>query len=101
PSLEAYLRQLFARQQQLREQLEAVRAELDCVNADVLRAQEEFCTSPEREDEYNACLQRILGFDSRIDPQEIEEAKKDPRDAWTVLAELEAMGTEGPGAGNG
>ncbi len=89
--LEAQLRQLFARQRQLREQLDATRAELDRVNAEVLRTGDEYCSSPEREEEYLQGLEKILGYDPRIDPKEIEEALKNPQSFEDFLAELEQL----------
>jgi predicted nuclease with TOPRIM domain len=67
--LESRLRSLFAEQQRLREELERTRAQLDQVNAEVLRFQEEYCTDAEREEEYGRCLQKVLGFDTRLDPE--------------------------------
>src|SRR5262249_4925843 len=51
-ALEAKLRSLYARQRELREHLEATRTELNRINAEVLRTQDEYCTTPEREEEY-------------------------------------------------
>jgi hypothetical protein len=91
-SLEARLRHLFAEQHRLRELLEQTRAELDRVNATVLRTQDDYCTSPEREEEYDQCLEKILGFDPRIDLREIEAAKRNPMPIEALLEELEQIG---------
>jgi hypothetical protein len=74
--LESRLRSLFAEQRRLREELERTRAQLDRVNADVLLFQEEYCTDAEREEEYGRCLQKVLGFDPRLDPELIAAAGK-------------------------
>jgi hypothetical protein len=52
----------------------------------VLRSQDEYCTSPEREEEYLQCLEKVLGYDPRIDPKELEEALKNPQDIQDILA---------------
>jgi len=67
--LEVRLRSLFAEQRRLREELERTRAQLDQVNAEVLQFQEEYCTNAEREEEYGRCLQKVLGFDTTLDPE--------------------------------
>jgi hypothetical protein len=90
--VEMKLRQLFARQRQLREQLDATRAELDSTNAEVLRTQDEYCTSPAREEEYLQCLEKVLDYGPRIDPKEIEEASKRPQAIEDIIEELERMG---------
>ena len=58
----------------------------------MLRFQDEYCTDAAREEEYDSALERILGFDPRIDPKEIEEALKDPQGIDEFLAELERQG---------
>lgn len=88
-ALEDKLRRLFAEQVRLREQLEQTRAELDHVNAEVLRTQDEYCTTPEKEDEYCQCLKKIIGYDPRDMLKEIEEAKRNPQSVKDILAELE------------
>jgi hypothetical protein len=90
--LEATLRMLFARQDELREQGDATRAERKRISDEVLRIQDEYCTSPEREEEYLNCLEKILGFNPSIDPKEIEEAMKNPFSMEDFIAELERMG---------
>lgn len=90
-TLEARVRNLFTRQAQLRERLEATRAELDRVNEEVLRSQMEYCTTPEREEEYHRCVEKVLGFE-RLDLREIEEAKKNPIFLEDLLRELELDG---------
>src|SRR5438128_84691 len=76
-SLEATLGQLFREQRGLREQLETVRTELERVNREILKVQEEFCTDAQREEVYQRCLERLLGFDPGIDAKEIDEAGQD------------------------
>ena len=92
PEPEARLRHLLGEQRRLRELLEQTRAALDRVNADLLGFQNEYCTDPAREREYDSALARILGFDPRFDPKEIEEALKDPQGIDEFLAELERHG---------
>lgn len=89
--LEAKLRPLLTEQRQLRDLLEQTRAELDRVNGEVLRLNEEYCSDPSREAEYFHCLQQILGFDARLDAKEIEEGLKDPQSLRDFLAELEGL----------
>src|SRR5208283_458194 len=48
-------------------------AELDRINDDLYRFQDEYCTDAAREAEYDSALERILGFDPRINLNEIEE----------------------------
>jgi hypothetical protein len=91
--LEVRLRQLFAQQVQLREQLETTRAELDRVNAEVLRTQEDWSRTLEGEAEYNECMKRICGYDLQDVLREIEEAKKNPQSIEDLIAELEKMGS--------
>jgi hypothetical protein len=90
-SLEAKLRQLYARQDELRTQLEATRAELNRVSAEVLRTQQEYCTDPGREEEYWQCLKNILGEDPREFLKEIEAAKANPTLFEDLLKELEQI----------
>jgi hypothetical protein len=66
-ALEAKLLPLFAEQRRLREELERARAALDQVNREVLQVQEEYCTNAERAEEYDHCLQKVLGVDPRFD----------------------------------
>jgi hypothetical protein len=87
--LESRLRSLFAEQQRLREELERTRAQLDQVNAEVLRFQEEYCTDAEREEEYGRCLQKVLGFDTHIDAALIEEARAGGQTMDQLIEELE------------
>jgi hypothetical protein len=89
--VEGKRRRLFAEQQRLRALLEQPREELDRVNAEVLRTQDESCTTPEREDEYYQSLKRIFGYDPRDTVAEIEEAKKNPCSIEDLLAELENL----------
>src|SRR5437870_471550 len=90
--LEARLRQFLGEQRRLRELLDQTRADLDRINTELLRFQDEYCTDAAREEEYDSALERILGFDPRIDPKEIEEALKDPQGIDEFLAELERQG---------
>ena len=71
--LESRLRRIFGEQQRLRELLERTRAELDEVNAELFRFQDEYCTDTAREEEYESAIERILGFNPRIDLKEVEE----------------------------
>jgi hypothetical protein len=71
--LEARLRHLFGEQDRLRALLDQTRAELDRINAELHRFQDDYCTDATREEEYNCALEKILGFDPRIDLNEIEE----------------------------
>jgi hypothetical protein len=87
--VEVKLRQLFTQRRKLRATLDATRVELDRVNAEVLRIQDDYCTSPEREEEYLQYLEKILGYNPRIDPKELEAALKDPQSIEDFLAELE------------
>jgi hypothetical protein len=90
-SLEARLGRLFAEQRRLRELLETTREELDRVNREVLRTQDEFCTDPAREEEYLCVLERVLGYDPRIDPKELEDALTNGQSLEELIAELEAV----------
>lgn len=87
--LEARLRHFFKEQQRLRELLDRTRAELDGVNAALLRFQDEYCTDEAREEEYLDCLERIHGVSFRIDPKELEEALANPQGIADILEELE------------
>jgi hypothetical protein len=71
--LESQLRRLFGGQQRLRELLDRTRQELDDVNAELFRFQDEYCTDAARQEEYDSAIERILGFDPRIDLKEVEE----------------------------
>ncbi len=73
-ALEARLRELFAKQRRLRELLDQTRSELDSVNQDVLSVQAEYCTDAQREEEYLQVLERLLGLDPRIRPEELQGA---------------------------
>jgi hypothetical protein len=88
-ALEARLRYFFSEQARLRELLERARADLDRVNAELLRFQDEYCTDAVREGEYDRAIERILGFNPRIDPKEIEEAMANPQGIEDILEELE------------
>jgi len=92
PSLESQLRGLFAEQRRLRELLEQTRADLDEVNRQVLRFQDDYCTDAERQEEYDSALERILGFDPRIDLNEVREILSGKRgcDMREFIEELEA-----------
>ena len=92
PALEEQLRCLVARQIELRSQLECARAELQRVTAELLRIQQEYGTSPEREEEYWQCWKRIEGSDPRDILRDIEAAKQDRQSLEEFLAELEQTG---------
>jgi predicted nuclease with TOPRIM domain len=89
--LESRLRSLFAEQQRLREELERTRAQLDQVNAEVLQFQEEYCTDAEREEAYDLCLSKVLGFDTRLDPELIAcaGATTGDKSVLEIIEELE------------
>ena len=90
-SLDDRLRGLFAEQRRLRELLEQTRADLDAVNREVLRFQDEHCTDAVREKEYDGALERVLGIDPRIDLNEVEEVLSGKRgcDMGKFIEELE------------
>jgi hypothetical protein len=88
-SLESRLRNLFAEQRRLRDQLEQTRADLDRVNRQVLQFQDEFCTDAQREEEYDRCLQKVLGFDPRIDASLLEEARAGGQSMDKLIEEME------------
>ena len=90
-ALDARLRYFFSEQARLRELLERTRADLDRVNAELLRFQDEYCTDTAREAEYLAALERILGYNPRIDPKELEEAMANPQGIEDILEELERL----------
>ena len=113
--LEARLRHFFGEQQRLRALLdqtlaEAVpltwrevhekrlgeladrtRADLERINAELFRFQDEYCTDAAREEEYECAIERILGFDPRIDLHEVEEVLAGKRncDMKKFIVELE------------
>jgi hypothetical protein len=87
--LEGKLRHLFAEQRRLRDLLEKTRAELDGVNGELIRFQRAFCTDAVREEEYNQCLERILGFDPRLNLQEFEVARAGGESLEELIRELE------------
>jgi hypothetical protein len=97
--LEERLRHFFSEQHRLRDRLEQARTELDGVNLALLRFQDEYCTDPEREEEYDACIERITGC-KRLDPSEIAEALANPQSTEEFLAELEQMCEERLGSAN-
>jgi hypothetical protein len=90
--LEAKLRQLFAEQARLRALLEETRSSLDQVNCEVLQLQQEYCTSPDREQEYRHCLTHVLGFDPHLDFAEITASSGETQDMAELLEELERQG---------
>src|SRR4051812_16957324 len=83
--LEARLRWLYGEQGRLRALLEQTRTELGRINAEILRTQDEYCTTPQREEEFWQCQKRIWGYDPRDVLQEIEEAKKNPHAFADIL----------------
>jgi hypothetical protein len=95
PSLEARLRHFFGEQHRLRELLDRTRAELDRVNSELLAFQDKYCTDAAREEEYLSCLEKILGYDPRIDPREIEEAMANPHGIEDILEGLEKQAISG------
>lgn len=99
--LESRLRGLFAEQRRLSELLEQTRADLDEINRQVLTFQDDYCTDAERQEEYDSALERILGFDPRIDLNEVEEilSGKRGRDMGALIAELEGTIQAAPSQG--
>ena len=93
--LENRLRRLFGEQQRLRELLDQTRAELDGVNAELFRFQDEYCTDAVRQEEYDSAIERILGIDPRIDLKEVEEVLAGRRscDMREFIEELERTGS--------
>jgi hypothetical protein len=69
-------------------ELDRMRTELDQINAEVLKTQDEYCTSPEREEEYEQCMQRITGVDGRKELKEIEEALRHPPPPFEELIKI-------------
>ncbi len=91
-SLEARLRGLFAEQRRLRELLEQTRTDLAEINRQVLSFQDDYCRDAVRQEEYDSAIERILGFDPRIDLKEVEEVLSGKRgcDMGELIAELDA-----------
>ncbi len=89
--LESRLRQLFDKQQRLRELLDRTRQELDDLAAELFRFQDEYCADAACEEEYAKAIERILGFDPRIDLNEVEEILAGRRscEMGEFIAELE------------
>jgi uncharacterized protein YhaN len=98
--LESRIRQFFDAQQRLRALLDQARAELDQVNAALMRFQDEYCTDAAREEEYLSCVEQILGCSVRLDPNELAAALADPQSTEEFLAELEKIGQERVGSAN-
>jgi uncharacterized protein YhaN len=100
-ALEARLRIFFTEQARLRELLEKTRAELDRVNSELMQFESEYCTDAARQEEYNRAIERILGFDPRIDLNEVEEilAGKRGYDMSEFLVELERATAATPSEG--
>jgi hypothetical protein len=88
--LEAKLRHLFGEQRRLRELLERTRSELDAVNREVLKTQEEYCTDTTREEEYDQGLERILGSNTRLNLKDLEEASANEEKFEDLIRALEA-----------
>jgi predicted nucleic acid-binding Zn-ribbon protein len=89
PELENQLRRLYAEQFRLMVQLDQTRTELDRVNGEVRRFQQEYCSDTAREKEYEGCIERIFGFSLRDLQAEIETAMKNPHSLEDMFAELE------------
>ena len=90
-SLESRLGRLFGEQQRLRELLDRTRGELDALNAELFRFQDEYCTDAAREEEYERAVERVLGVNLRIDLKEVEEILAGRRscEAGEFIKELE------------
>ena len=56
----------------------------------MLKTQEEYCTDATREEEYEHCLERILGFDTRLNLKDLEEAKASEEKFEDLIRALEA-----------
>ena len=99
--LESRLRRLFEEQQRLRELLDRTRGELDTVNADLFRLQDEYCTDAARQEEYDGAVERILGFDPRIDLKEVADLLDKERgcDMGEFIEELEGAVRATPSQG--
>jgi hypothetical protein len=67
------------------------RADLDRINAELARFQNEYCTDAAHEEAYDSALERILGFNPRIDLNEIKEilAGRQSCDMKPFLEDLE------------
>jgi hypothetical protein len=93
--LERRLRQLLGEQHRLRDAL-------DGVNAVLHRVQDDYCSDPARQEEYDSAIERILGFDPRIDLNEVQEVLAGKRgcDLGEFIDQLERTGhaTEAPDA---
>lgn len=115
--LEARLRQLFGEQRRLRalldqtlaeaglltlrevherrlgELADRTRAELDRINTELFRFQDEYCTDPVRAEEYDSTIERILDFDPRIELSEVEDVLAGKRgcDMKKLIEELERI----------
>jgi hypothetical protein len=86
--LENRLRRLYSEQNRLMVLLDQSRTELERLNSEVRRCQEEYCTDAAREAEYLDTVERILGRKVRIDPKELEEARNNPQTFEAFIAEL-------------
>jgi hypothetical protein len=80
------------------ESADRTRADLDRINAELLRFQDEYCTDPSRAEEYDSAIERILGFDPRIDVKEVEEilAGKHACDMKKHIEDLERIAKATP-----
>jgi hypothetical protein len=90
--LEARLQYFYREQRRLRDLPEPNWAEVLRVEAELFQFQDEYCTTPEREEEYLDCLERVLGCDPRMDLKMIEEAMANPCSLEDFLKELERLG---------
>ncbi len=100
-ALEARLLIFFTEQARLRELLEKTRADLDRVNAELMRFESDYCTDAARLEEYDGAIERILGFDPRIDLNEVGEilAGKWSCDMKEFIGELERTARATPSEG--
>ena len=86
--LENRLRRLYSEQNRLMVLLDQARTELERLNNEVRRCQEEYCTDAAREEEFLDTVERILGPGVRIDPKELEEARNNPQTIEAFIASL-------------
>jgi hypothetical protein len=89
PAIDTKLRAIFDARAKIREQIEHLEAERARLTQELFKLQDEYCTDAVREEEYCRCIERITGFDPRIDPRALEEAVQTNFSMEEFLAELE------------
>src|SRR5947208_11705931 len=90
PAIETKLRAIFDARARIREQMERLEAERAHLTQELFKLQDGYCTDPAREEEYCRCIERLTGFDPRIDPRALEEALRSTFSMDEFLAELES-----------